>query len=264
MRKLLPADADARFLARTRRLSLWFCLVFPLVAAFGLNACVQGIYLFLENHPRLTDGARLFWEICLGTLDPLINFARIFFLFFAYGIFVLTLYRFGWKNRHTWAAFAVATGAVSVYPLSSYLLVAVFAPNVGRYDLLLVTYNVLLTFGVEFVIFLLLCGTNYLLLRKEDAAELPLLPTGFSPRSHPLYKRFVVMVAVQAAARLGYIVYETVENVIAIVERYGGIGSFGQVLTLMEPYFLLVLYSFVGYFTLVLLATSMQQPAKEV
>lgn len=252
MGKLDTATANKRMLKLFWKLALWFCVLLPLVNGFGLNAIVNAINQYLSAHPRLTYGSRLFWELCVAILNPIISFARIFFHFFGYGLFTLALYRFGWKSRHTWAFFGMANVCILMYPLCGFPIALFFADRVSSYELMFVLYNVLLVFAVELGILLLVALCNWCFVRSVRPVGFEPVGEALSPRRHILLLHFFVMALLHSAARLVYTILETV----SLIDTAGAPESFGDYLSLSEPYLSLLLCTFVGYYTLTLLTAA--------
>lgn len=249
---LSVSESDTKLMRLFWRAAILFCLVLPLINGLGLNAVINGVYAYLGAHPRLTAGSRLFWEILVSVLEPIVGFARVFFHFFGYGLFTLALFRFGARDRRTWQMFAMALCAIVVYPLCGYPLAIFFSTRISAYDMLYVTFNALLTFGVE--LFILACVMGLAFLWRHDHANETLSPIGdrLAPRAHPLLSHFAVVTLVHGILRLAYTVYETV----TLVLDNGGPEAFVDYLALCEPYLSLVLYSFVGYYALTLLVAA--------
>ena len=252
MRKLDTAAANKRLLSLFWKLALWFCILLPVVNGLGLNAAVNAINEYLSAHPRLTYGSRLFWELCVAILNPIISFARVFFHFFGYGLFTLALYRFGWKSRHTWSFFGMATLCIFMYPLCGFPIALSFADRITSYELLFVLFNVLFVFAVELGILLLITLCNYCFVRNVRPVGFAPVGEALSPRRHILLLHFLVLTLLHSGARLIYTVIETV----SLIEAVGAPESFGDFLSLSEPYISLLLCSLLGYYALALLTAA--------
>lgn len=252
MRKLDTATANKRLLKLFWKLALWFCILLPIVNGLGLNAVINAINDYLSAHPRLTYGSRLFWELCVAILNPIVSFARVFFHFFGYGLFTLALYRFGWKSRHTWAFFGMATLCILMYPLCGFPIALSFAQRITSYELLYVLLNVLFVFAVELGILLLITLCNWCFVRTVRPIGFEPVGETLNPRRHPLLLHFFVLTLLHSGARLIYTIVETV----SLVDAAGAPESFGDWLSLSEPYLSLVLCSLLGYYTLALLTAA--------
>ena len=252
MRKLDTATANKRLLKLFWKLALWFCILLPLINGLGLNSIINAINEYLSSHPRLTYGSRLFWELCVAILNPIVSFARIFFHFFGYGLFTLALYRFGWKSRHTWAFFGMANLCILAYPLCGFPVALAFADRISSYELLYVLFNVLFVYIVELFILLIVTLCNYCFVKSVRPVGFQPVGEALSPRRHILLLHFFVMTLLHSCARLVYTIIETVD----LVATAGAPETFGDFLSLSAPYITLLLCSLLGYYALALLTAA--------